>query len=73
MEEIELSSIQAPSLVLWGEEDHWLDAKIADRLINELPDSRLVRLAGVGRLVPEENAEYLVELLLEFIRRRAAA
>ena len=73
MEEIDFSSISAPSLVIWGEEDHWLDAKIADRLINELPDSRLVRLAGVGRLVPEENAEYLVELLLEFMRRRAAA
>ncbi len=73
MEEIELSSIHAPSLVIWGEEDRWIDAKIADRLINELPDSRLVRLSGVGRLVPEENAEYLVELLLEFMRRRAAA
>ncbi len=73
MEEIEFSSIQAPSLVIWGEEDHWIDSKIADRLINELPDSRLVRVAGVGRLVPEENAEYLVELLLEFMRRRAAA
>jgi pimeloyl-ACP methyl ester carboxylesterase len=73
MEEVGLSSIQAPSLVIWGEEDHWIDAKIADRLINELPDSRLVRLSGIGRLVPEENAEYLVELLLEFMRRRAAA
>ena len=73
MEEIEFSSIQAPSLVIWGEEDRWVDGKIADKLINELPDSRLVRLAGVGRLVPEENPEYLVELLLEFMRRRAAA
>ncbi len=73
MEEIEFSSILAPSLVIWGEEDHWIDSKIADKLINELPDSRLVRLAGVARLVPEENAEYLVELLLEFMRRRAAA
>ncbi len=73
MDEVDLSSIQAPSLVIWGEEDPWIDSKVADRLINELPDSRLVRLAGVGRLVPEENAEYLVELLLDFIRRRAAA
>ncbi|MBA3656507.1 MAG: alpha/beta hydrolase [Gemmatimonadaceae bacterium] len=73
MEEIDLSSILAPSLVIWGEEDRWIDAKIADRLINELPDGRIVRLPGVGRLVPEENAEYLVELLLEFMKRRAAA
>ena len=45
----------------------------ADRLVNAIPDARLVRLAGVARLVPEENPEHLSELLLDFIKRRAAA
>jgi hypothetical protein len=41
--------------------------------VNAIPEARLVRLAGVARLVPEENPEHLSELLLDFIKRRAAA
>lgn len=73
MEEIDLRTIHVPTLILWGERDTWVDPKIADRLVNALPDGRLVRLPGVGRLIPEENPERLNELLLEFMRRRAVA
>lgn len=73
MEDVELGSIHVPALVLWGDRDRWVDAKIADKLISALPDGRLVRLPGVGRLLPEENPERLNELLLEFMKRRAVA
>jgi pimeloyl-ACP methyl ester carboxylesterase len=73
MEDVDLKSIHVPALVIWGEQDIWLDNRLADRLVNELPDGRLVRMPGVGRLVPEENPEQLNELLLEFMRRRAVA
>ncbi|MDO8502592.1 MAG: alpha/beta hydrolase [Gemmatimonadaceae bacterium] len=73
MEEIDLRTIHVPTLILWGERDTWVDPKIADRLVNALPDGRLVRFPGVGRLIPEENPEQLNELLLEFMRRRAVA
>ena len=73
MEDVDLKSIHVPALVVWGEQDGWLDVRLADRLVNELPDGRLVRMPGVGRLVPEENPEQLSELLLEFMRRRAVA
>jgi Predicted hydrolases or acyltransferases (alpha/beta hydrolase superfamily) len=73
MEDVDLKSIHVPALVIWGEQDTWLDNRIADRLVNELPDGRLVRMPGVGRLVPEENPEQLNDLLLEFMRRRAVA
>jgi pimeloyl-ACP methyl ester carboxylesterase len=73
MEDVDLKSIHVPALVIWGEQDGWLDVRLADRLVNELPDGRLVRLPGVGRLVPEENPDRLSELLLEFMRRRAVA
>ena len=73
MEDIDLKSIHVPALILWGEKDGWVDVKIADKLVNALPDGRLVRLPGVGRLVPEENPERLNELLLDFMRRRAVA
>jgi pimeloyl-ACP methyl ester carboxylesterase len=73
MEEVDLRTIHVPALVIWGERDGWLDSKIADRLVNALPDGRLVRLQGVGRLVPEESPERMAELLLEFMKRRAVA
>ena len=73
MEEIDLRKIHVPALILWGENDGWLDPKLADRLVNALPDGRLVKLPGVGRLLPEENPERMNELLLEFMKRRAVA
>lgn len=73
MEDVDLKSIHVPALIVWGEQDQWLDIRLADRLVNELPDGRLVRMPGVGRLVPEENPEQLTDLLLEFMRRRAVA
>jgi len=73
MADVNLGTIHVPALVLWGEKDRWVDAKIADKLISALPDGRLVRLPGVGRLLPEENPVRLCELLLDFMKRRAVA
>jgi pimeloyl-ACP methyl ester carboxylesterase len=73
MEEVDLRTIHVPALVLWGERDQWLDPKVADRLVNALPDGRLVRLPGAGRLIPEENPDRMNELLLDFMKRRAVA
>ncbi len=73
LDEDEYGEIKAPTLIIWGDEDKWVEPKLADRLVNAIPDARLVRLAGVARLVPEENPDHLSELLLDFIKRRAAA
>ncbi len=73
MDEVDLKTIHVPALIVWGDADQWVDPKIADRLVNALPDGRLVRLPGVGRLVPEENPEQMNALLLDFMRRRAVA
>jgi pimeloyl-ACP methyl ester carboxylesterase len=73
MDDVDLQTIHVPTLVVWGDEDQWADSKTADRLVNALPDGRLVRLPGIGRLVPEENPEQMNSLLLEFMKRRAVA
>ena len=73
LEDVDLKTIHVPALVIWGEEDPWIDSKMADRLVNALPDGRLVRLPGIGRLVPEEAPERMNSLLLEFMKRRAVA
>ncbi len=73
LDDIDLKTIHVPALVIWGEEDQWIDQKVADRLVNALPDGRLVRLPGIGRLVPEETPERMISLLLDFMKRRAVA
>jgi pimeloyl-ACP methyl ester carboxylesterase len=73
MEEVDLKSIHVPALIIWGERDDWVDVKTADKLVNALPDGRLVRLPGVARLIPEESPEQLSTLILEFMKRRAVA
>ena len=73
LEDIELRDIHVPTLLLWGEEDPFVDAKIGEKLSNALPDGRLVRIPGVARLLPEENPQFLTEHLLDFMRKRAVA
>lgn len=73
LDDVDLQTIHVPALVVWGDEDQWVDPKMADRLVNALPDGRLVRLAGIGRLVPEENPEQMTALLLDFMKKRAVA
>ena len=67
MKDAELGALSQPTLVVWGDRDAWVGPKFADRLIDVIPGSRLVRLPGSGRLVPEEAPETVSALLLEFI------
>jgi pimeloyl-ACP methyl ester carboxylesterase len=67
MEDADLGSLTQPTLIVWGDQDPWAAPKFADTLADKIPGSRLVRLPGVGRLVPEEAPDPLVQLLLEFI------
>lgn len=73
MEDIEMRDIHVPTLILWGEEDTFVDSKIGDKLANELPDGRLVKMPGVARLLPEENPDFLAEHLIDFMKKRAVA
>lgn len=71
MEDSELGSLSQPTLIVWGDQDPWVGPKFADRLADTIPASRLVRLPGIGRLVPEEAPDAVVALLLEFIGAEA--
>jgi pimeloyl-ACP methyl ester carboxylesterase len=67
MEDCELGSLPQPTLIVWGDKDPWVPADFPQKLSDTIPGSRLVRLPGVGRLVPEEAPAELLNLLLEFI------
>lgn len=72
-EEIELATIATPTLVVWGDADRWLDERTPERLVAALPDARLERIEGVGRLVPEEAPDRLVQLIIAAAKRREPA
>jgi pimeloyl-ACP methyl ester carboxylesterase len=67
MQEIELGQIDRPALIIVGDHDHFVSPKTPDRLADTIPGSRLVRLPGVGRLVPEETPDTVANMILDFV------
>jgi pimeloyl-ACP methyl ester carboxylesterase len=67
MAEVDLGQLDKPSLIIWGDQDPFVSPKLGDRLADTIPGSRLVRLPGTGRLVPEEAPETLANMILEFV------
>ena len=67
MADIELGQIDRPSLIVWGDQDPFVSPKLGERLADTIPGSRLVRLPGTGRLVPEEAPDTLANMILEFV------
>jgi pimeloyl-ACP methyl ester carboxylesterase len=65
--DIDLATIRVPTLVIRGDADQWVSARVAVRLEDEIPNARLIHVADVGRLVPEEDPEALCEVLLKFL------
>lgn len=67
MAEVDLGQIDRPTLIVWGDQDPFVGPKLGESLADTIPGSRLVRLPGTGRLVPEEAPETLAGMILEFI------
>ena len=67
MAEVELGQIDRPTLIVWGDQDPFVGPKLGETLADTIPGSRLVRLPGTGRLVPEEAPETLANMILEFV------
>jgi pimeloyl-ACP methyl ester carboxylesterase len=61
-----LGSIGAPVLVVWGEEDGWLDSSQAPRLQEEIPGSKLEIIPRAGHFVQEDAPEEVAEVLVGF-------
>ena len=67
-----LGEVDVPVLVVWGEEDAWLDPSQADRLGEAIPDSRVKKMPGVGHFVPEDAPEELARKLSAFLAEGGA-
>ena len=59
-----LQTSDLPALILWGQQDAFLDPRLADWLVHLLPRARLVRLEQAGHF-PHQEVPYLVRPALE--------
>ena len=67
-----LRAIRCPTLVVRGAESPILPRPLADRMIRELADGRLVEASRSGHAVQEDNAPALIAAVREFLGRPAA-
>jgi pimeloyl-ACP methyl ester carboxylesterase len=65
-DEIELSQIDQPTLIVLGEQDSFMPIRLQEKLAADIPGSRVMRLPTVGRLIPEEAPDAFANLVLEF-------
>lgn len=62
------SSLVAPILIVWGEQDTWVPLSRGRVLAESLPTSDLSIIPNSGHLPMEEQAELFNDILLDFLR-----
>jgi pimeloyl-ACP methyl ester carboxylesterase len=67
-----LARIQAPTLLLWGEQDQMIPIANAADYVKAVPSLTLLRLPGVGHLAQEEDNPaapgVALKAVVEFLR-----
>jgi pimeloyl-ACP methyl ester carboxylesterase len=61
-----LRSVTVPALVLWGREDAWLSTRLADRLRQSIPGSRLRVIPEAGHFAMEDAPDAVAAELSRF-------
>jgi pimeloyl-ACP methyl ester carboxylesterase len=70
--EAELRTLAIPVLVVRGQVDPYLSAAISDRLVQELPNARLVLVPTGGHYLMLDEPELLAEEILAFVGQTRA-
>lgn len=70
--EAALGALEAPALILWGEDDPVYPASVGERLNAAMPSSTLGLLPGCGHFLVEEAADTLGPMISEYLRARYA-
>lgn len=68
-----LRGFEQPVLLAWAPEDTLFPISLAERLVEVLPDARIVRVDDSRTFVPEDQPDVLAGLITEFARNHAAA
>jgi pimeloyl-ACP methyl ester carboxylesterase len=65
-----LAQLEIPAFVLWGEDDAFLPAELAERLGDALPWSSVALLPGCGHFLLEDAPETIGPLIVQWLRTR---
>jgi pimeloyl-ACP methyl ester carboxylesterase len=65
-----LAHLRAPTLIVWGARDTWLDAGRAEELRASIPSAQAVLIADAGHLPFEERPAEFASVLLSFLLGR---
>jgi 3-oxoadipate enol-lactonase len=69
VEEVDLSAVRAPTLVIVGEHDNVDFREMGERLARELPDAEFAVVEGAGHLPSVDRPEAVLELVKPFLDR----
>jgi pimeloyl-ACP methyl ester carboxylesterase len=64
-----LANVQIPALVLWGERDDWIPARLGRALASELPRVAYLSVPNAGHALPEESPAEVSRLLIAFLKQ----
>lgn len=62
-----LPTVEAPTLVAWGEADRWQPLRYAERLVRDLPDAELHTIPDAGHFVTEDAPRAFTEAVGGFL------
>jgi pimeloyl-ACP methyl ester carboxylesterase len=65
-----MRTIEAPTLVIWGEQDRYLTPRLLEGLDAWVPDLTVERIADASHWVQAEVPEQVNGLILQFLRQR---
>ena len=63
-----MAAWEQPTLLLWGEEDPFYPAPLAEELQEAIPTSALGLVPGCGHFLPEEAPETIYPIVSEYLR-----
>ena len=66
-----LAALDVPVLVMWGGDDRFSSARMADRYVAEIPGTERVVFDGVGHFIWEDEPRGTTRALVDFLGRRA--
>lgn len=67
----DFKSVKCPVLLLRGEESPVLDADVAQRMVQERPGTKFFTVPGSGHTILDDNPEFTIARVQEFIRETA--
>jgi 2-hydroxymuconate-semialdehyde hydrolase len=68
--DVELAELDAPTLIMWGEDDPYLPVELAERLGEAIPFSTVALLPGCSHFITEDAPQTVGPLVYEFLRMR---